>query len=247
MPSNNEICLMEAVELAGRVREGELSPVEVVDAVLERMEALEPRLHAFCTPTPELAREEAKRMEEKIASDEEAGPLAGVPVGIKDLHAAKGIRMTMGSRAYEDFVPDEDDVAVERLKGAGAIVLGKTNVPEFGYSGASDNPIFESTTNPWDTNLTSGGSSAGSAAAVATGMGADRPRERRRRLGTHPRELLRPLRDEGFDGPGAAVPGLPRREPSWHVKLGILGAHRPPEPHGARRRPHALGDGRPRR
>ena len=171
MLSNNEICRMEAVELAGRVREGELSPVEVVDAVLARMETLEPHLHAFCTPTPELAREEARRVEEKISSGEEAGPLAGVPVGIKDLHAAKGIRMVLGSHAYEDFVPDEDDVAVERLKEADAIVLGKTNVPEFGYSGVSDNPVFESTTNPWDTSLTSGGSSAGSGAAVATGMG----------------------------------------------------------------------------
>ena len=171
MLGSNEMCRMEAVELADRIRKKELSPVEVVDAVLERMEALEPRLHAFCTPTPELAREEARRAEEKISSDEEAGPLFGVPVGIKDLHAAKGIRMTMGSRAYEDFVPEEDDVAVERLKEAGAIILGKTNVPEFGYSGASDNPVFESTTNPWDTRLTSGGSSAGSAAAVATGMG----------------------------------------------------------------------------
>ncbi len=171
MLGSNEMCRMEAVELADRIRKKELSPVEVVDAVLERMEALEPRLHAFCTPTPELAREEARRAEEKISSDEEAGPLFGVPVGIKDLHAAKGMRMTMGSRAYEDFVPEEDDVAVERLKEAGAIILGKTNVPEFGYSGASDNPVFESTTNPWDTRLTSGGSSAGSAAAVATGMG----------------------------------------------------------------------------
>jgi len=171
MPSNNEICRMEAVELAGRIRTKELSPVKVVDAVLERMETLEPLLHAFCTPTPELALEEARRAEEKLASGQETGPLTGVPVSIKDLHAAKGIRMTMGSHAYKDFVPDEDDVAVERLKEAGAIVLGKTNVPEFGYSGASDNPVFESTTNPWDTNLTSCGSSAGSAVAVATGMG----------------------------------------------------------------------------
>jgi len=162
---------MEAVELAGRVSAKEFSPVEVVDAVLDRMDRLEPTLHAFCTPTPEFAREEARRLEREISEGQDSGRLAGVPIGIKDLHAAKGIRMTMGSHAYKDFVPDEDDVAVERLKEAGAIVLGKTNVPEFGYSGASHNPVFETTTNPWDTNLTSGGSSAGSAAAVATGMG----------------------------------------------------------------------------
>ncbi len=171
MLSNNEICRMEAVELARRVRAGELSPVEVVDAVLDRMERLEPILHAFCTPTPELAREEAQRLEGEISEGRDPGPLAGVPVGIKDLHAAKGIRMAMGSHAYKDFVPDEDDVAVGRLKEAGAVILGKTNVPEFGYSGTSHNPVFETTTNPWDTNLTSGGSSAGSGAAVATGMG----------------------------------------------------------------------------
>jgi aspartyl-tRNA(Asn)/glutamyl-tRNA(Gln) amidotransferase subunit A len=171
MPSNNEICHMEAVELTARVRAKELSPVEVVDAVLERMDRLEPTLHAFCTPTPELAREEARRLEQEISEGEDPGPLAGVPVGIKDLHHAKGIRTTMGSHAYKDFVPDEDDVAVERLKSAGAVILGKTNVPELGYSGVGHNPVFETTTNPWNTNLTPGGSSAGSGAAVATGMG----------------------------------------------------------------------------
>lgn len=171
MSSNDEICRMEATELAGGVRKKELSPVEVVDAVLERMDKLEPTLHAFCTPTPEMAREEARRLEQKISEGEDPGPLAGVPIGIKDLHAVKGVRMVLGSHAYTDFVPDEDDVAVERLKDAGAIVLGKTNVPEFGYSGVGYNPVFETTTNPWDTDLTPGGSSAGSGAAVASGMG----------------------------------------------------------------------------
>ncbi|MBA4115673.1 MAG: amidase, partial [Rubrobacter sp.] len=162
---------MEAFELSGHVRAKELSPVEIVDAVLERMERLEPELHAFCTPTPDLARGEARRLEREISDGTDPGPLAGVPVGIKDLHAVKGIRMVLGSHAYKDFVPDEDDVAVERLKDAGAIVLGKTNVPEFGYSGVGHNPVFETTTNPWDTSLTPGGSSAGSGAAVASGMG----------------------------------------------------------------------------
>ncbi len=171
MPSGNELCRMEAVELAGRIRAKELSPVEVVDAVLDRMDRLEPTLHAFCTPTPELAREEAQRLEREISEGGDPGPLAGVPVGIKDLVATKGIRTAAGSHAYADFVPEEDDVVVERLKEAGAIVLGKTNVPEFGYSGVGHNPVFETTTNPWNTNLTPGGSSAGSGAAVATGMG----------------------------------------------------------------------------
>jgi aspartyl-tRNA(Asn)/glutamyl-tRNA(Gln) amidotransferase subunit A len=167
----NEICRTDAVTLSGRIRAKELSPVEVVDAVLDRMERLEPTLHAFCTRTPEMARADAERIEAQIMAGEEAGPLAGVPVGIKDLVATKGIRTAMGSHAYIDFVPEEDDVVVERLKGAGAVILGKTNVPEFGYSGVGHNPVFETTTNPWNTNLTPGGSSAGSGAAVASGMG----------------------------------------------------------------------------
>ena len=102
---------------------------------------------------------------------DEVGPLAGVPVGIKDLVCTKGIRTASGSIVYKDFVPEEDDIVVERLKNAGAIILGKTNVPEFGYSGTGHNPLFETTRNPWNTALTPGGSSAGSGAAVATGMG----------------------------------------------------------------------------
>ncbi len=169
--STNEICRMEATRLAGEIRARNLSAVEVVDAVLERMDRLEPTLHAFCTPTPDAAREAAKRIDGDLNAGRDAGPLAGVPVGIKDLVATKGVRTVMGSWAYADFVPDEDDVVVERLKGAGAIVLGKTNVPEFGYSGVGHNPVFETTVNPWNTSLTSGGSSAGSGAAVASGMG----------------------------------------------------------------------------
>lgn len=167
----SEICGMEATEISTHVRSGELSPVEVVEAVLDRMEGLEPTLHAFCTPTPEIARERAKRIEQEVSSGGDPGPLAGVPVGIKDLVATKGIKTTMGSHAYADWIPEEDDVSVERLKAAGAIILGKTNAPEFGYSGVGHNPLFETTTNPWNPNLTSGGSSAGSGAAVASGMG----------------------------------------------------------------------------
>ena len=94
-----------------------------------------------------------------------------MPVGIKDLVATKGIPTVMGSPLYRDFVPDEDDIVVERLKDAGAVILGKTNVPEFGYSGVGHNPVFETTRNPWNPELTSGGSSAGSGASVAAGMG----------------------------------------------------------------------------
>jgi aspartyl-tRNA(Asn)/glutamyl-tRNA(Gln) amidotransferase subunit A len=169
--SNNEICRSDAVSLAGHIRAKRLSPVEVIDAVLERMDKLEPVLHAFCTPTPDRARADAKRIEGEIMAGREVGPLAGVPIGIKDLVMTKGVRSTSGSIIYKDFVPDEDDVVVERLKAAGAIILGKTNVPELGYSGAGHNMIFPTTVNPWNTERTPGGSSAGSGAAVASGMG----------------------------------------------------------------------------
>src|SRR5438132_354480 len=169
--TGNEICRMDAVTLAGHIRAKRLSPVEVINAVLDRMDKLEPVLHAFCTPTPDLARETAERLEDDIMKGRRVGPLAGVPVGIKDLVLTKGIGTTSGSIIYKDFVPDEDDVVVERLKGAGAVILGKTNVPELGYSGASYNMIFPATRNPWNIERTSGGSSAGSGAAVASGMG----------------------------------------------------------------------------
>lgn len=171
MSTANEICRMDAVTLAATIRSKNLSPVEVVDAVIARMEKLEPILHAFCTPTPELARSTAKNLEKDIMAGRPVGPLAGVPVGIKDLVCTKGIKTVSGSWAYADFVPDEDDVVVERLKDAGAVILGKTNVPEFGYSGVGHNPVFATTRNPWNTDLTPGGSSAGSGAAVASGMG----------------------------------------------------------------------------
>lgn len=170
MISNKDICSMDAVTMAKSIRSKEISPVEVIDAVHERMDKLEPVLHAFCTPTPELARKRAKEIESDIIAGRSVGPLAGVPVGIKDLVCTKGIRTTSGSLAYKDFIPDEDDVVVERLKAAGAVILGKTNVPEFGYSGVGHNPVFETTRNPWNTKLTPGGSSAGSGAGVATGM-----------------------------------------------------------------------------
>ena len=171
MATSNDICRMDAMTLAKNIRAKELSPVEVVEAVLARMEKLDPTLHAFCTPTPDVARETAKRIEQALMAGDEVGPLAGVPVAIKDLVSTQGIRTVSGSIAYKDFVPEEDDVVVERLRNADAVIIGKTNVPEFGYSAVGHNPVFETTRNPWNTNLTPGGSSAGSGAAVATGMG----------------------------------------------------------------------------
>ncbi len=168
---SDDICSMDAVTMAAEIRAKRLSPVEVTEAVLERMDRLESTLHAYCTPTPDLARRTAKRVESAIANGEDVGALAGVPVAVKDLICTAGIRTASGSNAYKDFVPEEDDVVVERLKNADAVIIGKTNVPEFGYSGVGHNSVFPTTRNPWNTDLTPGGSSAGSGAAVAAGMG----------------------------------------------------------------------------
>lgn len=167
----DEICNLTAAETAAGVRSGELSPIEVTDAVLDRIEAVDPQLHAFCTLVPDRARAQARRVADDLAAGRDPGPLAGVPLGVKDLISTKGIRTTSGSPAYRDFVPDEDDIVVERAVAAGAVVLGKTNASEFGFGPVGQNPLFPTTRNPWNTDLTPGGSSAGSAAAVAAGLG----------------------------------------------------------------------------
>lgn len=165
-----EIWKLSAVEIARKVRNKEIRAVEVADSALSRIESVDPILHAFCTTTADLARSMAARVDDMVASGRDPGPLAGVPVGIKDLVATKEARTVCGSKAYEEFTPDEDDIVVERLRNAGAIFLGKTNVPEFGYSGVGHNPVFDTTCNPWNPAMTPGGSSAGSGAAVASGM-----------------------------------------------------------------------------
>jgi len=171
MAASDQICQLDTTTLARAVAAKELSPVEAVEAVLERLDRLDPTLHMFTTVVPDQAREDAKRIEADLAAGREVGPLAGVPTGVKDLICTKGIRTASGSYAYADFVPDEDDVVVERIKAAGAVVIGKTQVPEFGYSGTGQTPLAEPTRNPWNLERTSGGSSAGTGAAVATGVG----------------------------------------------------------------------------
>lgn len=170
MTDHDDILKMTTLELARAIRTKEVSAKDALDASLDRMDLLEPRIHAFCTPTVEVARAAAGDVDRAIARGDEVGSLAGVPMGVKDLICTAGVPTVCGSFAYKDFVPDEDDVVVERIKAAGAVMLGKTNVPEFGYSGVGHNPVFETTRNPWNTDMTSGGSSAGSAAAVAAGM-----------------------------------------------------------------------------
>jgi aspartyl-tRNA(Asn)/glutamyl-tRNA(Gln) amidotransferase subunit A len=168
---NLEICRMTAIQLRKAIKARKLSPVEVMDAVLERIDRINPKINAYCTLVPESARAEAKKAELKVMNGESLGPLHGVPVSIKDLAFTKGIRTTGGSKIYENFIPDQDAVFVERLKAAGAIIMGKTNTPEFGWIAVTTNPLFGVSRNPWNVEFTTGGSSGGAAAAVAACLG----------------------------------------------------------------------------
>ncbi len=167
---HRELCYSSAVEIAGWIRRKEISPVEVVRIFIERIEALNPKLNAFCTPTFETAMAEAGKAEKAVMDGKRLGPLHGVPYSIKDLIYTKGVRTMRGSRIYEHFIPEEDAIVVERLRRAGGIMMGKTTTPEFGFKGMTDSPVTGITRNPWDLDTTPGGSSGGAAAQVAAGM-----------------------------------------------------------------------------
>ncbi len=165
----NDFSFMSAYEMAEIIRRRKASPVEIMEACLDQIEALEPRLNAFVTLTPESAMEEARRCEALVMSGTDLGPLHGVPMSVKDLIAVRGVRQTFGSRTMQDHVADADAPAVERIKAAGACLIGKTTTTEFGCKPSSDSPLSGITRNPWNTEKTSGGSSAGAAASVAAG------------------------------------------------------------------------------
>ncbi|HEY8600063.1 MAG TPA: amidase [Thermomicrobiales bacterium] len=167
-----DLCFTAAIELAGMIRRKEVSPVEVTEVVLARIERLNPTLNAFCTVTADEALATAREAEAAVVRGAALGPLHGVPISIKDLTITKGMRTTRGSRLYADAVPDEDAPVVERVRAAGAIIVGKTNTPEFGWKGDTSNPLFGVTRNPWDParQASAGGSSGGAGAAVAAGL-----------------------------------------------------------------------------
>ena len=166
-----DLCFLPAEELAAAIRKKNISPREVVEAVLERIEKVNPKVNAYCTVVPEMARETARRAEEKVMRGEVVGPLHGVPFSVKDLNLTKGVRTTFGSKIFEHFVPQEDGLIVERMKNAGAILIGKTNTPEFGAGANTYNSVFGATRNPWKPTHTCGGSSGGAAVALACGLG----------------------------------------------------------------------------
>lgn len=170
---NEDICFTSATELAAQIRSEDLSPVAVVAAYLDRIESRNDEIRAYVTVLRDEARDAARDAERAISRGDDLGPLHGVPVAIKDLFALKaGTRHTFGSTVFADFIADRDAPVVARLEDAGAIVLGKTNTPEFGNRPVTDNELVGATGTPFDPRKTAGGTSGGSAAAVADGMAA---------------------------------------------------------------------------
>ena len=168
--NKEDICFMSASEMREKIKTQELTSQEITEVIIERIEKINPIINAYCTPTFELAREMAKKANIAVKKGEKLGLLHGIPISIKDNTETKGIKTTFGCIAYEHYVPEEDEIVVKRVKDAGAIILGKTNTPAFGYKGVTDKILFGATKNPWNLEKTSGGSSGGAAAAVAAGI-----------------------------------------------------------------------------
>jgi amidase len=166
----DEICFLSARELARRIREREVSAREVTEAHLARIEAVNPRINAIVTHTPERALQEADAADALLAAGHEPPPLHGLPVAHKDTHETAGVRTTSGSPLLADHVPVRDELVIERMRAAGTVMLGKTNVPEFAAGSHTFNPVFGTTRNPYDLSRSAGGSSGGAAAALAAGL-----------------------------------------------------------------------------
>lgn len=164
---NKNLAYAPATELLGLIRTKQISPVELTEPFFSRIDKLDSRLNSFLLLTRDSAIEAARKAEAVVIRGDELGPLHGLPIPIKDTQNTGGVRTTMGSLLFKDRVPVRDAAVVERVKGAGAIVLGKTNVPEFGLVGTCENRLGEPGRNPWNTDRTPGGSSGGAAAAVA--------------------------------------------------------------------------------
>jgi amidase len=223
-----DLAFLPAVELLRLYRAGKTSPLEVMQAILARIDAVNPKVNAVVTLVREPALAEARRATGALRRGAARGPLFGIPVAIKDVTPTRGIRTTYGSTLFADHVPQEDALVVERLRAAGAIVIGKTNTPEFAFGPNTVNAVFGATRNPWNLALTAGGSSGGSAAALATGMCP-----------------LAEGTDLGGSLRGRRVPDVAGADPPLSVdpRVGHLLGGGTDGPHGGRHRPDALGDG----
>ncbi len=164
-----DLSYLPATEVAARIRAGTLTAAKVVDNTLARIAQINPKLNCFCFVYPEEARAIAADLDREAAAGKFRGPLHGVPFAIKDLTPTKGKRTTLGSFAYEHWIPDDDAPIVESLRQAGGIMVGKTTTPEFAYSSFTESPLWGVTRNPWNPDLCAGGSSGGAGVAVATG------------------------------------------------------------------------------
>jgi aspartyl-tRNA(Asn)/glutamyl-tRNA(Gln) amidotransferase subunit A len=168
----DELCWLPATTLAAMIRRKKVSPIEVVNAMLARIDALNPILNAYVTVTADQARRDARAAERALGKrGATLGPLHGVPFSVKDLVITRGVRTTFGTPLFRDHVPTEDAPIVSRMKAAGGIMLGKTNTPTMGWIGATHNLLFGITRNPWNLERTPGGSSGGASAAAAAGLG----------------------------------------------------------------------------
>lgn len=168
--ASSELCFLTATELVRHIRAKEVSCQEVMEAHLAQTKHINPKVNAIVTFLPDQARQQARLADEALAKRAAPGPLHGLPIAHKDLVLTKGIRTTLGSPIFKDFIPDQDEIIVERLRGAGAITIGKTNTPEFGAGSQTFNEVFGETLNPYDLGKTCGGSSGGAAVALACGM-----------------------------------------------------------------------------
>ena len=167
---DSDLAFAPATEIRRLIASKELSPVEITELYLRRIEDLDPRLNSYLTVPADQALATARAAEAAVVGGATLGPLHGVPISIKDLELTDGLRTTSGSLIYQDRVPNEDSVVVERVKKAGAIVLGKTNTPEFGLLGRTENRLGDPCANPWNLERTAGGSSGGAGAALVAGL-----------------------------------------------------------------------------
>lgn len=169
--NKEEICFMSACDMAEKIKSQEFSAVEITETIIERIEKINPIINAYCIPTFDLARDSAKKADLAVKNGETIPLLNGIPTSIKDLMDIKGVRTTLGCKIYENYIAENDEIVVKRLKEAGAVILGKTNTPAFGHMPVTDNKIFGTTLNPWNLKRTSGGSSGGAGASIAAGIG----------------------------------------------------------------------------
>ncbi len=167
---SEDLCFLSATELRARIIRKEVSPVEIARAVVRRAERLQPELNCFITLCGDEAMAQAQIAEQKVMAGEPLGLLHGIPVTVKDIVNTRGVRTTFGALPYRNNVPDQDAVAVGRLRAQGAVLIGKTTTPEFGSKCLTDSPLFGRTRNAWDATRSSGGSSGGAAVAVASGI-----------------------------------------------------------------------------